>query len=85
MTGGGVMVRTDDDTWDITEGVGTIALGMAAARAAETASARPLVEDPYAIMFLDAAGDGFWSGGRAHQRRVSAAPRRNLAWPAVIG
>jgi methyltransferase (TIGR00027 family) len=55
------MVRTDDDTWDITEGVGTIALGMAAARAAETASARPLVEDPYAIMFLDAAGDGFWN------------------------
>ena len=40
------MVRTDDDTWDITEDVGTITLGMAAARAAETASAHPLVEDP---------------------------------------
>jgi methyltransferase (TIGR00027 family) len=54
------MVRTDNDNWEITDGVGMIALGMAAARAAESASARPLVEDPYASMFLDAAGDGFW-------------------------
>ena len=38
------MVRTDDDTGDITEDV--VTLGMAAARAAETASAHPLVEDP---------------------------------------
>jgi methyltransferase (TIGR00027 family) len=53
--------QTEVDTWDITEGMGTITLGMAAAWAAETAGARPLVEGPYAIMFLDAADDGFWN------------------------
>jgi methyltransferase (TIGR00027 family) len=53
------MTRTDDDTWDVTEGVGATALGVAAGRAAETNSDDPLVRDPYAQMFLDAAGGGF--------------------------
>ena len=30
------MVRTDNDSWEITESVGATALGVAAARAAET-------------------------------------------------
>ena len=30
------MTRTDNDNWDITESVGATALGVAAARAAET-------------------------------------------------
>jgi methyltransferase (TIGR00027 family) len=55
------MTRTDDDTWDITESVGATALVVAAARAAETESARPLFRDPYARVFLDAAGEGTWS------------------------
>jgi len=54
------MSRTDDDTWDITESVGATALGVAAGRAAETNSANPLIVDPYAQLFLEAAGDGLW-------------------------
>lgn len=55
------MARTDDDTWDITESVGATALTVAAARAAETESAQPLFRDPFARIFLDAAGQGTWS------------------------
>jgi methyltransferase (TIGR00027 family) len=54
------MVRTDDDTWDINESVGATALGVAGGRAAETNSAEPLINDPYARLFLEAAGDGIW-------------------------
>ena len=55
------MPRTDNDSWEITESVGSTALGVAAARAAETESANPLIQDPFARAFLDAAGDGMWS------------------------
>jgi methyltransferase (TIGR00027 family) len=54
------MARTDDDTWDINESVGATALGVAGGRAAETNSANPLISDPYAQLFLEAAGDGIW-------------------------
>src|SRR4051812_31157326 len=54
-------MRTDDDTWDVTESVGATALTVAAARAAETEGARPLFRDPFARIFLDAAGEGMWS------------------------
>jgi methyltransferase (TIGR00027 family) len=54
------MARTDDDTWDINESVGATALGVAGGRAAETNSADPLITDPYARLFLEAAGDGIW-------------------------
>jgi methyltransferase (TIGR00027 family) len=54
------MARTDDDTWDINESVGATALGVAAGRAAETTSANPLISDPFARLFLEAAGDGIW-------------------------
>jgi methyltransferase (TIGR00027 family) len=53
--------RTDNDTWEITESVGATALGVAAARAAETESENPLISDPFARVFLDAAGDGMWN------------------------
>ncbi len=55
------MPRTDHDSWDITQSVGATALGVAAARAAETDSERPLFRDPFARLFLDAAGEGIWS------------------------
>jgi methyltransferase (TIGR00027 family) len=55
------MPRTDNDSWDITHSVGATALGVAAARAAETESADPLIKDPFARVFVDAAGDGVWS------------------------
>ena len=54
------MARTDDDTWDINESVGVTALGVAGGRAAETRSPNPLIDDPFARLFLDAAGDGVW-------------------------
>jgi methyltransferase (TIGR00027 family) len=54
------MARTDDDTWDINESVGATALGVAGGRAAETDSENPLINDPYARLFLEAAGDGIW-------------------------
>jgi methyltransferase (TIGR00027 family) len=54
-------VRTDDDSWEITESVGATALGVAAARAAETESDDPLISDPFARVFLDTVGDGVWN------------------------
>jgi methyltransferase (TIGR00027 family) len=53
--------RTDDDSWEITESVGATALGVAAARAVETESENPLIHDPFARVFLEAAGDGVWN------------------------
>jgi methyltransferase (TIGR00027 family) len=54
------MARTDDDSWDIIEGVGQTALGVAMARAEETTSELPLFSDPYAQLFLDAATERGW-------------------------
>jgi methyltransferase (TIGR00027 family) len=58
---GMTMPRTDNDSWEITESVGSTALGVAAARAAETESENPLIQDPFARVFLDAAGEGVWT------------------------
>jgi methyltransferase (TIGR00027 family) len=55
------MPRTDNDSWEITQSVGATALGVAAARAAETESENPLINDPFARVFVDAAGVGMWS------------------------
>lgn len=55
------MARTDNDSWEITESVGATALGVAAARAAETDSENPLIRDEFARVFLDAAGEGVWN------------------------
>jgi methyltransferase (TIGR00027 family) len=55
------MPRTDNDSWEITQSVGATALGVAAARAAETESANPLIDDPFARVFVEAAGEGVWS------------------------
>ncbi|WP_343571779.1 class I SAM-dependent methyltransferase [Mycobacterium sp.] len=54
------MARTDDDSWEITESVGATALGVAAARAADTESSDPLIDDPFARVFLDRVGHGVW-------------------------
>ena len=55
------MPRTDNDSWDVTESVGSTALGVAAARAAETERDQPLIEDRFAPMFVEAAGTGTWT------------------------
>lgn len=54
------MSRTDDDSWDITEGVGATALSVARARATETEAGCPLYTDPYAHFFIEAATEAGW-------------------------
>ncbi len=54
------MSRTDNDTWDITEGVGATALSVARARATETGAECPLYLDPYAHFFVEAAVEAGW-------------------------
>jgi O-methyltransferase involved in polyketide biosynthesis len=54
------MARTDNDSWDIIESVDATALGVATARAAESARDFPLFTDPYAQLFIDAATERGW-------------------------
>lgn len=53
-------MRSDNDSWDITTGVGSTALFVAAARALEARKSDPLAVDPYAEVFCRAVG-GPWS------------------------
>ncbi|BBX40726.1 class I SAM-dependent methyltransferase [Mycobacterium simiae] len=73
--------RTAGDSWAITELVGATALGVAAARAAETGGPDPLIRDDFAVKLVSAAGaawarladpdlnwlDGDEQGQRAHR------------------
>ncbi|OBH15785.1 class I SAM-dependent methyltransferase [Mycobacterium sp. E3247] len=82
------MGRTDNDSWEITESVGATALGVASARAAETRSENPLIRDPFAQVFLDAAGDGVWNWHSAPQlppELVEAEPELPLQMRAMVG
>jgi len=54
-------LRTHDDTWDIATSVGTTAVMVAAARAAETGREDALISDPYAGMLVADAGTGSWT------------------------
>ncbi|ART73186.1 SAM-dependent methyltransferase [Mycobacterium dioxanotrophicus] len=53
-------LRSHDDTWDIATSVGTTAVMVAAARAAETEREDPLITDPYARLLVTGAGTGIW-------------------------
>ena len=53
-------LRSHDDTWDIATSVGTTAVMVAAARAAETDRPDPLIRDPYAKILVSEAGTGVW-------------------------
>ncbi len=53
-------LRSHDDTWDIASSVGTTAVMVAAARAAETDRPDPLIRDPYARVLVTEAGTGVW-------------------------
>jgi methyltransferase (TIGR00027 family) len=53
-------LRSHDDTWDIATSVGTTAVMVAAARAAETDKPDPLIRDPYAKVLVSEAGTGVW-------------------------
>ncbi len=74
-------LRSAGDSWTITELVGATALGVAAARAAETAGSDPLISDQFARILVSSAGsawarladpelawlDGDEQGRRAHR------------------
>ncbi|MFZ1160913.1 class I SAM-dependent methyltransferase [Mycobacterium sp.] len=70
-------VRTDGDSWDITESVGATALSVAAARAVETGAADPLIRDEFAYLLVSTAGQPWarlassleWIGDDDHGRR----------------
>lgn len=52
-------VRTDGDSWEITESVGATALSVAACRAAETMQPDPLIRDEFAAVLVSRAGDAW--------------------------
>lgn len=82
------MARTDNDSWEITESVGATALGVAASRAAETESENPLIRDPFARVFLDAAGDGVWnwfSAARLPPELLESEPDLALQMKSMVG
>jgi methyltransferase (TIGR00027 family) len=81
------VARTDNDSWEITESVGATALGVASSRAAETRSENPLIRDPFAQVFLDAAGDGVWnwhSSGQLPPEVIDAEPLVPLQMQAMV-
>src|ERR1700756_1540612 len=72
-------IRTAGDSWAITELVGATALGVAAARAAETARPDPLIRDVFAHPLVSSAGEAWarltdpelaWLDGDEHGQRV---------------
>jgi methyltransferase (TIGR00027 family) len=50
------MKRSDNDTWDLATSVGATATMVAAARAAASRQADPIINDPFAEPLVDAAG-----------------------------
>jgi methyltransferase (TIGR00027 family) len=78
------MARTDDDSWDITESVGQTALGVAMARAHESAAECPLFTDPYAQLFIDAAVARGWRPPPPHMveriRAISGYAASRTKW-----
>ncbi|MBW0011993.1 class I SAM-dependent methyltransferase [Mycobacterium sp.] len=72
-------LRAAGDSWTITELVGATALGVAAARAVETAGPEPLIRDEFARTLVSPAGPAWarltdpelaWLDGDEHGRRV---------------
>ena len=54
------MARTDDDTWDLSGGVGATATMVAAARAMATRDDRGIINDPFAEPLVRAVGIRFF-------------------------
>jgi len=72
-------LRTAGDSWAITELVGATALGVAAARAVETAGPNPLIRDDFAQALVSSAGPAWarltdpelaWLDGDPYGRRA---------------
>ncbi|GAA3534277.1 class I SAM-dependent methyltransferase [Amycolatopsis ultiminotia] len=65
-----------DRQWDIVSSIGLTALGVAAARAVETNSPEPLIDDPFAAEFVRAA---------APPRPLPTEPVEDELWTAMTG
>jgi methyltransferase (TIGR00027 family) len=78
------MARTDDDSWDVTEGVGATAVGVAWSRSEESSSSCPLFTDPYARLFVEAAQQRGWQLPsevfRERIRRISGYAASRTKW-----
>jgi methyltransferase (TIGR00027 family) len=66
--------RSDNDSWEITSGVGATALGMAVARAQESAREHPLFVDTCARIFIDEAIEAGWDPLPGATTRQTTAP-----------
>jgi methyltransferase (TIGR00027 family) len=55
------MTRTDRDSWDLASSVGATATMVAAARAAATEAANPIINDPFAAPLVRAVGLDFFT------------------------
>jgi len=67
------MARTDDDTWDLANGVGATATGVAVGRALASRGPNPLINDPFAEPLVRAVGVDFFTriaGGELDPARV---------------
>ena len=72
-------LRTHDDTWDIETSVGSTAVMVAAARAAEAERPDGLIRDPYARLLIEGVGTGPWQ----HMLDDSLLDRLQQADPAM--
>ncbi|OBH07486.1 SAM-dependent methyltransferase [Mycobacterium sp. E2699] len=55
------MARTDNDTWDLSNGVGATATGVAVGRALASRGEDPLIDDPFAEPLVRAVGIDFFT------------------------
>jgi methyltransferase (TIGR00027 family) len=55
------VARTDDDTWDLSNGVGATATGVAVGRALASRGADALIDDPFAEPLVRAVGVDFFT------------------------
>ena len=55
------MARTEGDTWDLSNGVGATATGVAVGRALASRAAHPLITDPFAEPLVRAVGVDFFT------------------------
>lgn len=67
-------MRTDGDVWDIVSSVGLTALGVATFRALEAADPDPLIQDDYAPLFVEAAGEPHFTGLLADPPPLAGTP-----------
>ncbi|MEU7768749.1 class I SAM-dependent methyltransferase [Nocardia sp. NPDC049190] len=67
-------MRTEGDEWDIVSSVGLTALGVATFRALEAAGPDPLIQDDYAPLFVEAAGEPHFAGLLADPSTLADTP-----------